>query len=303
MTVSNAGPGTRRAARLALEDVAWGTVAVSPTWHTLVFSDVSLHLERPNMPTSASAGEYGRRWNQRPYKNILGGFTCPVWPDLTTVLLDLCYDRESDHDMASYTVEVRNAEVGGSGEAQRYLGCKCNSFSLTCGEDQHDLQLQADLIGYDHSAQATFADPAVPTQVPFGFSHATFELPLSTTVYSISNFNISVENSLAQGPHTDSGRICALEPTECSVSGSVDVLYTLQTYSDLVRNGTTTSFNVTFNYPGTGSPIDSLALYLPNVHISDASETGARNELIMQTLTFDAFIPAAGGRALQITTS
>lgn len=167
---------------------------------------------------------------------------------------------------------------------RRHVGLMCDNWRLSCGGLDGELMVAIDWIGKNEEAEALFARPTLPDQRSFQMKDLTSFTVGGVAEPNIEQLEIAVAMNLrpAERPDT-SGRIQWLDAGVGDVTGS----FTLRSHTDFAQDydgliaGQNTGLPLvwTFNYPGSGSPADSIIVTVPLAVLATSPRTGAVRDL------------------------
>lgn len=214
-------------------------------------------------------------------QTLAGGITTQLWPDNAEMLLDFSLKRVSNI-MESYTIKGYSAS---GNEGIRWTGLMCNQATISASDDDKELTLALDLMGKDEDAIATPGAASMPSAMPFVFSDATFNL-WGEADADILGFTLTTTNNLKIGPVGGSNRrVRWIDSGYRGVELSVTVDSADATYQAYMRDRSVSgNFTATFNYPGSGSPVDSIVLSMARITLTDLTDEGGPNDIGRVTL-------------------
>lgn len=249
-------------------------------------------------------------------QDVNGAFQAEIHPDNATLLLKTWpgiprtgqANGVPDNSLPSYTVDVyRN----GLDKYFRQTGVMVDTLRISCAGPDGELIGNFDCHGKQETEISSFSRPTLPDQASFQFKH-THDGTVSTVKFgataepNITQFEIAVPNNLHPSERRDTnGRRIWID---AGVRGEITFSGNLRSHTDwaldytgLVRGQNTgTAFEVTFNYPGTGSPIDSVKIELPRLVLAECNPAGGARDIESHTLNGTAR-KTAGQDAIVIT--
>ena len=276
------------------EESTWGTVGTS--WVGIPPDEYSIGYENTITPQDKMTGEIDFVYVDVTNQALQGTFTSQVWPaNAATLLAMIGLPRESDNTLLSHSVSFFDYAKG---EYVNQLGIVVNSCEISASGGSPKLMFSMDCVGKSEASTSSFGKPTFPVGPAFEIHDATFTIAGSAEP-NVSEFSISVSNnvSLAEilDPTTRSPRWVDYGRREVSLSFTVRTDSTMANhYVNLARNrDDDLSFVAAFNYPGTGSPIDTLTFTLGECVIQNAQRTGGTGDIQMIQVTAIAKKPSA----------
>lgn len=284
------------------EDVAYGTAATVFTGQPV--DEFSVGMENEAAQQDKHTGEIDDVFVDVVAQTLLGTMVTQIWPDNTAVMLALAgLPRESDFDLKSFTMEFFDIAQA---EYITQTGLKADSVEISASGDDPKLKFSYDLIGQKEVTRASFSKPSLPSTPSFEFHDGAFTIG-GTLETNIEEFTISISNNLRPSPPKDASRnIKWLDAGRRQIEMSW-VMRTDSTlasnYINLVRTrDRSLSFVAAFDYPGTGSPIDTLSLTLSTLVLQTAVRTGSVGDIQTLACTAIARKPAATDAIVAATT-
>lgn len=179
----------------------------------------------------------------------------------------------------------------------RHVSLKCNGVTISCAGPNGELKGRYDWLGQLEETVALFAQPSLPDQASFQMRHAWASGASLIKVADVAepnceNFEIAVTNGLRLSERrNDNGNRVAIDPgtRETSVTMGLrgDKTTWAVDYDGLVRGQNTgTKLEYTFNYPGTGSPIDQVQIVLIRSVIATAPRQGGPKDVATKSTTW-----------------
>lgn len=189
----------------------------------------------------------------------------------------------------SFTYKFYDAALN---KYRRQVGLMCDSWKLSCGGLDGELMVNIDWIGKNEEGESLFARPTLPDQRSFQMKDLTSFTVGGFAEPNIEQFDIDVKMNLrpAERPEAGTGRISWLDAGVGDVTGS----FTLRSHTDFAQDydglvqGQNTGLALvwTFNYPGSGSPADSIVVTVPLAVIGQAPRTGAVRDMQTRVISF-----------------
>lgn len=163
---------------------------------------------------------------------------------------------------------------------RRQVGLMCDSWKLSCGGLDGELMVNIDWIGKNEEAESLFARPTLPDQRSFQMKDLISLTVGGVAEPNVEQFEINVAMNLrrAERPEAGTGRISWLDAGVGDVTGS----FTLRSHTDFAQDydgliqGQNTGLPLvwTFNYPGSGSPADSIVITVALAVLGTSTRTG-----------------------------
>ena len=287
------------------EEAAWGTAGTS--WVGVPPDEYSVGYENTVTPQDKMTGEIDFVYVDVTSQSLQGSLTSQVWPaNVTTLLAMAGLPRESDNTLLSHTVQFYDYAKG---EYVEQLGIIANTVEISASGGSPKLMMNMDCVGKSETnmTPTTFAKPTFPVGPAWEIHDATFTIEGSSEP-NVSEFSISVNNnvSLAEilDPTTRSPRWVDYGRREISLTFTVRTDSTMANhYVQLARDREEDmSFVASFNYPGTGSPLDVVSFTLSECVIQNAQRTGGVGDIQMIQVSATAKKPSATD-ALVVATS
>jgi hypothetical protein len=232
--------------------------------------------------------------------DLAGAAEAEIHPDNATLLLKTITGiprvtfNGNPQDIPTFTGEFWDVAQNGY---YQHVSLKCNGITISCAGPNGELKGRYDFLGQLEQTVASFTQPTLPDQASFQMRHAWASGASLIKVGDVAepnceNFEITVTNGLRLGERrNDSGYRIAIDPgtRETSVSMSLrgDRSTWAVDYDGLVRGQNTgTKLEYTFNYPGTGSPVDNIQIVLIRSVIQVAPRVGGPKDVSTKNTTW-----------------
>lgn len=284
------------------EESDWGTDPDS-SQTGLAPDEYSIELENDVLQQDKHTGEIDDVYVDIVGQMVRGSMSMQVWPDNTDLLLAIGgLPRNADYTIKSYSIQHYDRPKG---EYLVHTGLKCDNLEITASGSDPKLKFNYDMIGKAEAGAGSFNKPTLPTSASFEFSDGIFTIG-GGTEDNVEEFSISIANNLSPSePKNTSRNIKWLDEGR----RQIEVNFTIHTdasmvnhYRQIVRNRTRSlAFIATFNYPGTGSPYDTLTITLTDLVLRSAVRTGGVGDIQTIACTAVAKKPAAND-AIQVAT-
>ncbi len=256
--------------------------------------EYSIEIENEVLELDKHTGEIDSVYVDIVKQMIQGSMSMQVWPDNAGLLLTVAGLPRANNVVKSWSIQHYDQPKG---EYLVHTGLKCDKLEIMASGSDPKLKFNFDMIGKKEETTSSFAKPTLPSSASFEFSDAIFTIAGSTET-NVTEFSITVSNNLA--PSEPAGTDRTLKWLD-EGRRNIEVSFTIHTdstmanhYRQLVRNRTrTTSFVVAFDYPGTGSPYDTLTITLTDLVLQTAVRTGGVGDIQTIACTAIARKPAA----------
>lgn len=193
----------------------------------------------------------------------------------------------------------------------RHVSMKNHGIVIECAGPNGELKARYDWHAQLEEPIASFAQPTMPDQASFQMRHAWSGGASLIKVSDIAEpnterFAITVTNGNRLGERrNDSGYRINIDPGTRETSVTMGLRGDRSTwavdYDGLVRGQNTgTKLEFKFNYPGTGSPIDTVQIVLPQAVIGQAPREGGVKDVATKNTTW-VCKRGAGQEAIVIT--
>lgn len=200
--------------------------------------------------------------------------------------------------LPSFTVEKN---VGGV-QSQQYYGCRVNKYALKCAATNSAATFTADLMGQGASTLATPTAVTTVDELPYIFAEATISWG-GNSIPVVSSLSMDIENGLKEtyvlnGSHY----LQFLTPITLAVTGQLDVVFdnfndTIYGWYDTwMLSETPAALVLTFTHP---SNAGTFKITLPSVRLSKIAIAPKMTDVVMETLSFEAFYSRASGYTIQ----
>lgn len=246
--------------------------------------------------------------------DVAGASEAEIHPDNATLLLKTIPGiprvtfNGNPNDIPTFT--SRFFDVAQNGYF-RHVSCKCHGIVISCAGPNGELKARFDWHAQLEETIASFAQPTMPDQASFQMRHAWSAGASLIKVSDIAepnceNFEITVVNgNRLSERRNDSGYRIAIDPGTRETSVGMGLRGDRSTwavdYDGLVRGQNTgTKLEFKFNYPGTGSPVDTVQIVLPQCVIANATRQGAVKDVATKHTTWTCK-RSAGSEAIAIT--
>jgi hypothetical protein len=288
--------------RMGEEAVAWGTAAAA--FVGIAPDEYSVELENEPLEQEKFTGEIDTVYVDVVAQLLAGAYVSQVWPDNIARLLDIAgLPRTASYDLKSYTVQCFDKAKN---EYLQHTGLKADSVTIAASGSDPKVKFSFDMIGCTETTVASFVKPSLPAQAAFEFSDATFTVN-TVSESNITEFSIAISNNLSPSEPKDTNRnIKWIDAGR----RQIEVTFTVRTdatmaahYRSLVRSrDRDLAFVVVFNYPGTGSPVDTLTLTMSKLVLKSVVRTGSVGDIQTLVCTAVARKPAATDAIVAATT-
>ena len=281
--------------RVVAEDT-WGTDPGSG-YTGIAFDDYGVELENEVLQQDKYTGDIDVVYADIVSQMLQGSITSQVWPDNAGLLLEMAgIQRLANEDVKSWTIHGYDRAKN---EYISHSGLKCNSVDIAASGEDPKLKFTMEMIGKTETSISSFVKPTLPQSAAFEFHDGTFTMG-GVTEDVCTAFSIKVNNNLSPSTPKDASRnIKWIDPGR----RNIEVTFTVRTqetmaqhYRQLIRNRNAgLSLVVAFNYPGTGSPYDTLTFTLPALVLQSVVRTGGVGDI--QTLVCTAIAKRTGASA------
>ena len=247
-------------------------------------------------------------------QDLAGSAQIEIHPDNATLLLKTIPGiprvtfNGNPNDFPSFRIEFYDASRN---KYFRHDGLKCGSITISCAGPDGELMARYDLQGKSETEISTFAQPTMPDQASFQMkdawaSGASLIKVATIAEPNVENLEITVPNNIRPSERRDNnGQRVWIDPGH---RGEIQVNMGIRTstdwaidYDGQIRGmNTGTRIEYTFNYPGTGSPIDQVQIILPAVVLSSPARQGNPKSVQTRRITGTAK-RTAGTEAISIT--
>ena len=179
----------------------------------------------------------------------------------------------------------------------RHVSLKCNGVTFACAGPNGELKATYDFMAQLEEPVASFSQPSLPDQASFQMRHAWASGASLIKVADIAepnceNFEVAVTNGLRLGERrNDSGYRVAIDPgtRESTVTMGLrgDKGTWAVDYDGLLRGQNTgTKLRFEFNYPGTGSPVDTVVIECIRAVIATCPRQGGPKDVATKNTTW-----------------
>ena len=283
------------------QEAAWSDGGSSFTG--IAFDEYGVEPENTVSPQDKMTGVDDAQFVDITGQTLSGSVTSQVWPDNATLLMALGGLPRVSELVPSFTAKMYDRAKN---EYLIHYGLMCDTLKISCSGSDPKLKFQYDLIGRDEQTVGSFAKASLPAQAAWEFSDAAFTIA-GATENNVIGFEITIKNNLKPADARDTSRRVKWIDTG---RREIEVQFTVRTdstlgahYRNLVRSRNTgIAFVVTFNYPGSGSPLDTLAFNIPTLVLSKAERQGAVADIQSIQVTGTAKKPSAS-QAIIVSTS
>ena len=287
------------------------TFATAPagTWIGFSPDEFSLEVENELDDGNKLTGTLDRPFRDIVRQNLNGSLTTQIWPDNAAEILNRMIGIGTDAagtggrkaDAGSNLVLGRSYTIdhyhNARNEYLRHLGVMCNQATLSCTSTDPKLKAALDLLGQSETTTPTFTRPTMPAQASFELSDMTLTID-SVSEPNITGFEIQINNNLDLGGFRNTSRqVRWIDSGVRDITLRFDVRINSDNaidYRNIMRGrDTNTRFSATFNYPGTGSPIDSVVITIPDAIMRRVAKPTGSRDLSAYTIECEVKRPAA----------
>ena len=222
--------------------------------------------------------------------NLRGSLVVEVFPELASLIFEMGGLPRASNGLYSYTAIFYDAA---SAETITHTGLTCESLTLSATSESPNLIANLSLIGKRETAAGSIGAATLPSGDPWLFSDGTFNVD-SLEEGAIEGFGLKINNVLAMPNFRDENLTIRTIDSGMRFSSIewnmvTDVAERAVNYKSLLRSADNDmTFQAVFNYPGTGSPYDTLTIDIGRMALETAVPTGAIREL--QTMACSAII-------------
>ncbi len=272
-----------RKLRIATES-SFGTVNGSPSWTVLpILGDgYKLQASRPGYKPDTNMEGYQRSISIQHSQEVTGSHTMLAWPSVVETVLDAAMSRDANDDLTSYTHDFYSPVA-----ARRILGAVAESLTINVtGTGDADVQFETTWRGKEETDDDSLSEGDIDYSsigsVPFMFRDAALTLD-GSTVTTVQEFSISVENNVAQGP-LNGGLVAYLIAGGRDVSLDLTKVQEDEALRTALRNGNTVSFEAAFTHP-LGH---SMTFLFNALQVPEDEESTSRDEPTTESPTLEA---------------
>jgi len=204
------------------------------------------------------------------------------------VVAPYTHSVQQANSLSSFTVEKN---LGGFDSLQ-FAGARINKFNISTQNGDTEATFSADLVAKSSAVLDSPSAISIVNESPFVFAEATVSL-FSQSVLQATDFSMDVENGLVSTyTFNASHNLQFLTPVTRRVSGKIDVVFTSLDdatwgyYTQMV-NGTSGALTFTLAHPASGG---SIIFTLPKVYIKLATDAVKMEDVIMTSLSYEAFL-------------
>lgn len=272
-----------------VRESTFGTADPLLSYTHIPFDSYSVALQAVPTITQRHSGFTDAIFHDMSEHNLRGSLVVEVFPELSSLLFELAGLPRVNNGLYSYSAIFFDSA---SSETVLHSGLTCESVTFSASNDQH-LLTTFSLVGKRETVAGSIGTPTYPSGNPWAFSDGTFNVD-SVEEGTIESFSLKINNVLAIPNFRDENltirtidhgmRFSSLEWTMVTDATSRAV-----NYKNLLRAADNDmTLGVTFDYPGVGSPYDSLTIDIGRMVLETATPTGAIREL--QTMACSATI-------------
>lgn len=281
-------------------EATWGTINDTPSWLGLPIDECGVRPENIVDVQDKYTGIIDMLYADVTGQDLAGTMTTQVWPDNASLLFNMGLQRTADEDLYSWSMEAYDASEA---EYLRWLGLMCNTFTITCNSADKKLRLTYDWIGKSETTTSSFSIPTFPSAASFEIGDCAFTVDGNSET-RIEEFTITVNNNLAPSDARDSSRFRQY------VDGGRRTVELTFTYSPqmttkprtLVRDrDASQTFQALFNYPGVGSPTDTITIWLAKIVLRTAEPQGGVADVQRVACTADVLANDTSTESIQVT--
>ena len=152
--------------------------------------------------------------------------------------------------------------------------------------------VNVDWIGKHEEAEVSFPTPTLPDQRSFQMKDLQSFTVNGVAEPNIEQFEIAIAQNLrpAERPEFGTGRISWLDAGVGDLTGR----FTLRSHTDFAQDydlliqaqNTGVALVWVFNYPGTGSPADSITITVPRAVLGTSTRTGSVRDMQLRVTEF-----------------
>jgi hypothetical protein len=285
------------------QETTWATAASSFTG--IAPDEWSVGIENQISEQDKHTGEIDSVYTDIVAQDLKGSYVSQMWPDNISLLLGLAgLPRQSNGTQLSYTLQCYDKAKN---EYFQQTGLKGDSVEITASGSDPKVKWNYDLIGCAETVLgSTFTKPTLPSGPAFEFHDGAFTIQGAAEA-NVTEFSISIKNNLIPSDPRDSSRLIKWIDEG---RRNIEVTWTVRTdstlaahYMNLARSRErAATFVVAFNYPGTGSPVDTLTLTLGALVIKSVVRTGSVGDVQTLAISATARKPAATDAIVVATT-
>jgi hypothetical protein len=288
-----------------IEEAAWGTTPVSAVGYVIPVSAIAGDwFKRELLPNPTLRGNRNPSAPVRGNTTVSGSFTTPLGLEYIGWILKHCIgDPASDGTVAPYTHVSKagfneaavgamelglSIEIGHTVEAEYHLytGCKLDGFTVT-GSSEGVCTFDVQVLGQDY-AQSTSPQDSSPTsytETPQDHFNMTMEEG-GSSIATIKSCSLTFSNNhdTSQFVIGSAGQVGALPAGVCSVTGSIEAIFSDDTLLTKAENHTESDLDLIWT-----SGSYSLTLQVPELVYSPASPAISGPAGVVTSLSFQGY--------------